>query len=130
MVSADRKTVQSAHLPYPGTPDYTYPGGLRIKEINNYDSNDELLTRKHYYYTKEFTPTTKGGVSSGILSFLHNTFGVGSYTISSNHKTEGPEYYTLNAIMSQASNPLWYNSRGEYIGYSKVIECNEDKMGN
>ena len=48
-VSADRKTVQSAHLPYPGTPDYTYPGGLRIKEINNYDSNDELLTRKHYY---------------------------------------------------------------------------------
>lgn len=69
MVSADRKTVQSAHLPYPGTPDYTYPGGLRIKEINNYDSNDELLTRKHYYYTKEFTPTTKGGVSSGILSF-------------------------------------------------------------
>jgi len=65
----NRKTVQSAHLPYPGTPDYTYPGGLRIKEINNYDSNDELLTRKHYYYTKEFTPTTKGGVSSGILSF-------------------------------------------------------------
>ena len=34
-----------------------------------------------------------------------------------------------SAIMSQASNPLWYNSRGEYIGYSKVIECNEDKNG-
>lgn len=90
MVSADRKTVQSAHLPYPGTPDYTYPGGLRIKEINNYDSNDELLTRKHYYYTKEFTPTTKEVSLPVFYLSLHNTFGVGSYTISSNHKTEDP----------------------------------------
>ncbi len=130
MVSADRKTVQSAHLPYPGTPDYTYPGGLRIKEINNYDSNDELLTRKHYYYTKEFTPTTKGGVSSGILSFTPQyLWGWQLYNLLKS-QNGGPEYYTLNAIMSQASNPLWYNSRGEYIGYSKVIECNEDKMGN
>ena len=129
MVSADRKTVQSAHLPYPGTPDYTYPGGLRIKEINNYDSNDELLTRKHYYYTKEFTPTTKGGVSSGILSFTPQyLWGWQLYNLLKS-QNGGPEYYTLNAIMSQASNPLWYNSRGEYIGYSKVIECNEDKNG-
>ena len=127
--TADRKTVQSAHLPYPGTPDYTYPGGLRIKEINNYDSNDELLTRKHYYYTKEFTPTTKGGVSSGILSFTPQyLWGWQLYNLLKS-QDGGPEYYTLNAIMSQASNPLWYNSRGEYIGYSKVIECNEDKNG-
>lgn len=129
MVSIDRKTLQNAHLPYPGTPDYTYPGGIRIKQIDNYDSNNALLTRKHYYYTQEFTPANKKGTSSGILSFTPQyLWGLQLYNLLKS-QNGGPEYYTMNAIMSQASNPLWYNSRGEYIGYSKVIECNEDEYG-
>lgn len=129
MVTVDRKALQSAHLPYPGTPDYTYPGGLRIKQIVNYDKDGEFLTKKHYYYTQKFTPTNKQGTSSGILSFTPQyLWGLQLYNLLKS-QNGGPEYYTLNAIMSQASNPLWYNSRGEYIGYSKVIECNEDKNG-
>lgn len=129
MVSVDRKTIQSAHLPYPGTPDYTYPGGIRIKQIDNYDSNNALLSRKHYYYTQEFTPANKKGASSGILSFTPQyLWGLQLYNLLKS-QNGGPEYYTMNAIMSQASNPLWYNSQGEYIGYSKVIECNEDEYG-
>lgn len=114
MVSADRKTVQSAHLPYPGTPDYTYPGGLRIKEINNYDSNDELLTRKHYYYTKEFTPTTKGGVSSGILSFTPQyLWGWQLYNLLKS-QNGGPEYYTLSHHVSSIQSALVQQSGRVY----------------
>ena len=66
MVSIDRKTLMSARLPYPNTPNYTYPGGIRIKQIDNYDRSGELLTRKHYYYTEDFTPVNRKGISSGI----------------------------------------------------------------
>lgn len=36
MVSADRKTVQSAHLPYPGTPDYIISGRSPYQRNHNY----------------------------------------------------------------------------------------------
>ncbi|MBX9049331.1 hypothetical protein HCH04_13500 [Bacteroides thetaiotaomicron] len=130
MVSVDRKSVQHARLPYPGTPDYTYPGGLRIKQIDNYDLTGELLARKHYYYTNDFTPTNRQGSSSGILSFTPQyLWGLRLYNLLRNQNGLS-EYCSLNAIISQASNPLWFNSRGEYIGYSKVVECNEDAKGN
>ena len=81
MVSADRKTVQSAHLPYPGTPDYTYPGGLRIKEINNYDSNDELLTRKLLLHKRIHTDNK--GRCLFRYSIFHSTIPLGLAAIQS-----------------------------------------------
>lgn len=129
MVSVDRKKLHPAHLPYPNTPDYTYPGGVRIKQIDNYNHSNDLLTRKHYYYTTDFSPEKRDGKSSGILSFTPQyLWGFELYNML-NASNQYNEYISYSAIISQSSNPLWYSSRGEFIGYSKVIECNEDSEG-
>lgn len=130
MVSSDRHYLQPARSFYPGTPDYTYPGGVRIRQINNYDTSRELLTRKHYYYTTNFTPDNRDGASSGILSFTPQyVWGLNLYNLYSSINIM-PEYVPYKILMSQSSNPLWYNFKEENVGYSKVVECNEDKNGN
>lgn len=130
MVTVNRQNLQPTRLQYPGTPDYTYPGGIRIKQVDNYNNTGEFVNRKHYYYTTNFTPENRNGATSGILSFIPQyVWGLELYNLYSSIQIM-PEYESYKLFTSQGSNPLWYNVKGEYIGYSKVIECNEDKNGN
>ena len=43
-------------------------GGVRIKSIKNYDSNNSLLTEKKYHYTTDYQ--NGGNTSSGVLAYI------------------------------------------------------------
>ncbi|WP_271765053.1 hypothetical protein [Aquimarina algiphila] len=87
-------------------------GGLRIKHIKNYDSNDVLLGHKEYTYTKNRVDGKK--ISSGTLinDILFNTYeGNGSLNTGS----------TVGGINSFTGNMM--NTFQDYnVGYAKVEE--------
>ncbi len=89
-------------------------GGLRTKEIRNYDENNTMLSRKTYKYTIERYGNT---VSSGLLMdelVFHSKMGFFDYT---------PESYGNSITMASGNNLITSPSaNGSHIGYSQVKE--------
>jgi len=98
-------------------------GGLRIKEIHNYDPNSQSpLTTKKYYYLQEFdpaSPDTTSLLSSGVLGGKTQY-----YWPDYKPKPEGSFTYLEEIFSTQSVLPGSENSMGSHIGYSKVIEKN------
>lgn len=115
----------------PSLRDFMHPGGMRIKKITNYTSSNEFANSKGYYYVSNYSPTKTAsepysGVPSGILSFTPRYFweldvidNGGNFLV-----------YNLKMLTSLSTNQAWYNAEGGYIGYSTVVETNEDEVGN
>lgn len=101
-------------------------GGLRIKEINNYDHTNAFISSKKYTYELENAPV--GQPSSGVL-FTEPIY----YTQSSYHHAginvgyDG--YLDLTTTVSAMSRGELGTSQGSHIGYSRVEEVETDTYG-
>lgn len=84
-------------------------GGLRIKEINSYESDGTLLSSKSFIYGSQ-------NESSGILTFMPR------YSIKFNASIKGKEYETYGTIWS--NNLTRYGQH--HIEYEKVTEVDVD----
>lgn len=109
-----------------------YPGGMRIKKITNYTAENEFANAKGYYYLNSFSlPTPNdgiGGIPSGVLSFTPQYYW--ELYLSDNCGYPENHYLNVKILTSHSTNQAWYNSEGNYIGYSTVVETNEDETGN
>jgi len=91
-------------------------GGVRIKQISNYDNNGGLTRQRNFYYSE-----TKNGTSSGQLAakpkyyWQWKTKGIPENN-GNNHYSIVMEAYQITSVI-----PL-SNSFGTHIGYSCVIE--------
>ncbi|WP_373552384.1 DUF6443 domain-containing protein [Haliscomenobacter sp.] len=132
-----------AHLvkDYELTGDNRYVGGLRIKEIKNYNYDGTLINKKYYRYIAEGTnPNTPNNSSGSLLSRLdylsfpsfyhyseagipcHNQFG---------HCTGFPEFYIwiCRFITVTATNHTNLGSEElGHVGYARVEEISAGKM--
>ncbi|MNX47274.1 Chitinase A1 precursor [compost metagenome] len=102
-----------------------YAGGARIFSIENFDTNNSLLSQKKYYYVKNYNNTTKLNLgslsSSGVLN------GTPQYDF---YVTNRPTVYNTTTVTLALRN---YNSltnfgysSGSHIGYDEVVEVNKD----
>ncbi len=109
-----------------------YPGGVRIKKIINYSSNNTFLNSKAYYYQypeKHFNPSISG--STGIMSFANPYYAWqgGAYPLFCCNPN-AIDYYKVDFFMSSTTMNQYYNGNGSYVGYTSVIEANENKNGD
>lgn len=95
-----------------------YTGGVRIKQIVNFDQNNTKLGAKSYNYSKDVNPTSESGISSGVLS---NT-----PTYNKLPPTNG--FDDTYAYLPNL--PLIENNTGSHITYSRVTEINADGSYN
>ncbi len=97
--------------------------GLRIKKLNNYDSNDDLIS------TKEFSYNIPGTNNSSLTGFIHPTY----QTRFSQQKphVEFPSLTVECEYESQSSNssPLFGNNDPNDYEYLYVTEKNTTPMG-
>lgn len=87
-----------------------YAGGVRIKQINNYDKDNNRVGYKKYVYVNGFTPGNQASApSSGVLSYTPGAAFAGYW------------YYSL-------PRPEWKHSIANtpHITYSEVTEINSD----
>jgi YD repeat-containing protein len=83
-----------------------YAGGVRIKQITNYDENNARIGDKKYLYTN-------GSMSSGILH------GVPRYVITLSE-------FGLPIFAINSKTPLTDNNFGAHVTYTNTTEINED----
>jgi hypothetical protein len=90
-------------------PSLQYAGGVRIIQINNYDTEDHRAGYKRYYYVKDFAPAAPNSVSSGIIysTMAFSYGGAGNYT-------------------TDSAAPLVEDNVGSHITYSEVAVVNMD----
>ena len=106
-----------------------YPGGIRIKKITNYSDSNTFVNSTHYYYMKDFNPSTKTGKLSGILAFTPKYYW--DTNLEDNEASTFCSSYYLKVFTSGSTNQAYYNLEGSaYVGYSEVVECIEDRNGN
>lgn len=87
-------------------------GGIRIKRIKNYDSNDAILSSKSYKYINGFA---EGGIeSSGILTHVPTYFEF-------IHIDDFEDYFNWSTKDIYPANRL----RGNHITYSEVTEIDD-----
>lgn len=101
--------------------------GLRIKKRTNYAADGTFLNAKRYYYMKDFNPTSKNGDrSSGVGAFYPQYHWRNlNITIDKSYR------HIMDIFLANPTNQAYHNLDGEYyVGYSEVIECDEDKNGN
>jgi YD repeat-containing protein len=84
-------------------------GGVRIKQITNFDINNNRTGSKKYVYIQDFNISNPGNISSGVL------YGVPVY-----------EYYDDGQFSILPISPLIENNVGSHISYSEVTEINDD----
>ena len=101
-----------------------YAGGLRIKQITTADPNFPAQQKtKQYFYINNFNPSVGfTGRSSGVLGARAQYYWP-NYTIkdvTSNQATN------ISVFSSQSVLPASENSMGSHIGYSAVIEKDQD----
>jgi YD repeat-containing protein len=124
VVTSDRSSTYDY---YDDDPPY-FPGGLRIKSIENFDGTGARTELKRYYYVKNFNPSTKTGIpTSGILGFnpkyYWSLFQLKRGSSSNN-------YEELHIFNSGSTSLNYYNMNGgSYVGYSEVIETRENGLG-
>lgn len=107
-----------------------YPGGIRIKRVIEYLSNNEFSKSKRYYYINNFDPSTKTGTSSGVLSFTPTYFWDLTLVNLIPEPMDGFYIWNLQIFTSLSTLQSYSNSSGNYVGYSEVVECDEDKFEN
>jgi YD repeat-containing protein len=90
-------------------------GGVRIKSIKNYDSDNTLAKTKEYYYVSDYPNSTSSGIVGGQISYFYY------------YEPETESGYASFAIFAPISFlPACRNTEGSHIGYTKVIEKNPD----
>ena len=100
-------------------------GGLRIKTIITKASEQEDSIIKNYYYVKGFNPLENNTIkpSSGVLGATPQ------YMFQNYSPTPGNEeleYIVMNVFSTQSVLPGTENSSGCHVGYSEVVEVNND----
>lgn len=108
-------------LPYDG--DYVEAGGLRIKSVKNYDSNNELISKKKYEYENgNYTV----GKPTSVLDLKDISIAL------SNESNTAIVGYVDTKSYTLSSNTRWSlrNLSGEFYTYSKVTEVIKDKNEN
>jgi|GEM_PF-2378933 len=123
MVNLERNKVVYSNL--------SSPGGLRISRIINYQSDNTFINSKHYYYTRNFKlkNTTGSNISSGILAFTPKYYW--DTNLEDNQPTSQAASNYLKILTSGSTNQAFNNlDESSYIGYSEVVESNEDSSGN
>lgn len=104
-----------------------YPGGIRLKRIKNFISNGNFANSKSYYYKSNFNPVSKSGQDSGILSYVPSYYwnfrltDFGAWEILDRK---------FNLFTTDGMHNMSHSVPGYYVGYSSVIECQEDKNEN
>lgn len=103
-------------------------GGLRIRSISFYNSlsDNAPIQKKQYYYVKNYTqganPSTL--TSSGCL---------GGYPVyywpNYSAKDIGGNSYTFSIFSSGSLLPFGFNTAGNHLGYSEVVEVSLDRSG-
>jgi len=103
-------------------------GGARIKGIKNFDKDNKLLRRKEYQYVKNYlSANASNKISSGISGQI--------FKYIANYSLPTPVYITSNyenaitnktAFVSNSVLPSCSNLSDSFIGYSCVIEINDD----
>ena len=98
-------------------------GGVRIKSIRNYDSNDSLLSEKKYHYKTNYI--NGGTVSSGVLAYKPSyiDFFQNKYVIIGGK----PITTKTRSFFSMVSNPVYPLANEGHIAYSEVTE---EETGN
>jgi hypothetical protein len=84
-------------------------GGVRIKQVTNYNIDNTRTGFKKYIYLKNYSPSASGNVSTGVL------YGMPGYV-----------YYNSSKYNLLPSQPLLENNVGSHIAYSEVTEVNAD----
>lgn len=103
-------------------------GGVRIKSIENYNSNNALLTKREYRYVLNEKNEDQEAISSGVLmddlafvSLRNHKFFIeddnGRYVVSINTSKRLMEISNQNSLRSPSS---------YHIGYSRVEEIDTD----
>ncbi|GEM_PF-4660453 len=129
--------------------DYQLGGGLRIKEIKNYDSDDALLKRTIYDYTREGyqfenavpnQPSPLVTRSSGKLlsPIQYDKVKIHEYEstleiVGTNGQHTTDKYRILSAGKSFSSSPIIpvaTSANGKSIGYDQVSVSQIDSQGN
>ena len=114
-------------------------GGLRIKSVNNYDNNDNLIKSTEYVYT------TQSGSSSGVLAYIpeYVTYYYAMENVISTGNVSGQGmngFYVGNGtqvenrfdyFLRYSSNPIhpMGNTRGSHVTYSEVKVIEGDDAG-
>lgn len=101
-------------------------GGVRIKRINSYTDYGKLATSKEYYYVKGYTQNAlvNNLPSSGILaSKVQNIW---------NYAYETDNHWVAQVWKFSSNNTYLagFNTPGNHIGYSEVVEVQKDAQGN
>ena len=101
-------------------------GGLRVKNVENYDSDDTRLTKKSFRYLNT-NNTTSGKLLSPITydrNEIYNHYDV-------NNVGGGGINYTCNRVVLSATNRSHLGAVSDnYVGYSRVEEIVESNTGN
>lgn len=92
-------------------------GGVRIKRVKNFDSDDKLLTSKSYAYVKNYEGN--GVVSSGVLTHMPTYFdNINARFISAGNRLD---YFNWSSEDIYPAHRL----RGNHITYSEVTEIDD-----
>lgn len=120
-------TYQTFIPPIPGSSPgslYNLAGGLRIKRIANYDTDDKLISEKYYDYTMANAASGGNVVSSGLLLTKPNFFSY-AYQPYACTGTQGADCRGDEipvGIFSSYSMATLGLSQGGYVGYEQVTE--------
>ncbi|MCF6297972.1 MAG: hypothetical protein L3J08_08325 [Flavobacteriaceae bacterium] len=92
-------------------------GGLRIKEIESKDENDDFVSKKTYQYAQEYSSNSSGVLMTPMLHFANHI---------DNQEINNCFYlFNYTKVMSGQNTAL-----GAPIGYSRVIENTVNSIGN
>jgi len=92
-------------------------GGLRIKKIENFDQNKNLLTSKNYTYSV--------GILNGQIKYFWDAYNLDicNYDVHDKEMKKSGDVYTAKRFVSHTVLPVSTNSVGAHIGYNKVTEA-------
>lgn len=93
-------------------------GGVRIKEINKFDSNGELVIKRTYDYLETDNETSSGVVLNSDLSFLS---GIGGFQ-SNGGNGETCNNSDMKLRVSSSSVVSYGSTKGSSVGYKRVVE--------
>ena len=98
-------------------------GGLRIKQIADYASDNVKTGERSYFYVSDYLQNgTAAAISSGVLGGkTQYQFDYVVYAYK-----HGNLKKKIHAFSSISALPACYNAHGSHIGYSEVIEKRED----
>lgn len=106
-----------------------FPGGIRIKKISDFSETGIFCNAKSYYYVDNFDFQTKLGLNSGIVSSLPQYVQriKAFYTIIGYNQTDYIKNFDLFSI--NGFNRFLYCKPGYHVGYSTVVESQENENG-